>query len=232
MSVVQQWSDARVQRLRSDAGATLVDEQLFHRLDNARVCGGLRVYEGRARVVESRLTLHDLSVDSVMVHAFAPSASTSPHLVSDLAHMPDGRWHFHVDLLPRVDLMTSSHYLDTVFPPLDPAFVAATALPGSAAMPIPRRLRALGSAWMVGVIADPTDEPVLTSTHDAYASRFFELLRTPPAAPPDDSLVRRDSDHRRALFDTATDPVWEILEGIIGAGSVDALLQAVRAPWR
>lgn len=232
MSDVQIWSDQRTAQLVKSTGAVLVDEISFQRLDDGRDCGGLRIYEGDARVIDSRLTLDDLGIDSVMVHAFAPSASSSPHLLSDLAFMPDRRWHFHVDLLPRVDLMTSPDYLDGVFPPLEAAFTAATTLPGSAPMPVPRRLRALGSAWLVGVIADASDEPTLTTTHDAYAAHFLDLLYQPPVVVAASEQRERDRAHRRSLFDEATDPVWDVLKGIIGSDSVEAILSAVRAPWR
>jgi hypothetical protein len=229
---VQEWSNQRTAGLIARTKATLADEVAFHRLDNGKACGGLRVYEGSARVVDSRLTLDDLGIDSVMVHAFAPSSSTSPHLLSDLACMPDGRWHFHVDLLPRVDLMTHPDYLDSVYPPLEERFLAATGLPGSEPMAVPRRLRALGSAWLVGVVAAATDEPVLTDTHDFYAQRFLDLLAAPPEPVDGDAQIERDRAHRRSLFDQATDPVWDVLNGIIGKESVDGLLAAIRSPWR
>jgi hypothetical protein len=229
---VQSWSDLRTASLVARTGATLVEEVHFHRIDNGKACGGLRVYEGTARVIDSRLTLDDLGIDSVMVHAFAPSTSTSPHLLSDLACMPDGRWHFHVDLLPRVDLMTHPDYLDGVYPPLEEHFLTATGLPGSEPMAVPRRLRALGSAWLVGVVAAATDEPVLTDTHNFYVQRFLDLLAAPPEPVNAASQIERDRAHRRSLFDQATDPVWDVLNGIIGKDSVDGILEAIRTPWR
>lgn len=232
MIAVQAWSDLRVANLVARTDAALVSQTHFHRLDTGRPCGGISVYEGSSRIVDSRLSLDDLGIDSVMVHAFAPSTSTSPHLLSDLACMPDGRWHFHVDLLPRVDLMTHPDYLDGVYPPLESAFLAATGLPGSEPMPVPRRLRALGSAWLVGVIAAATDEPVLTSTHDHYTDHFLALLADPGVGAEASAQVERDRAHRRSLFDEATDPVWDVLNGIIGTASVDDLLDTIRAPWR
>jgi hypothetical protein len=229
---VQQWSDQRTASLVQRTHGRLVDEVAFHRVDSGSACGGLRVYEGAARVIDSRLTLDDVGIDSVMVHAFAPSTTTSPHLLSDLACMPDGRWHFHVDLLPRVDLMTHPDYLDGVYPPLEQHFLAATGLPGSEPMAVPRRLRALGSAWLVGVVAAASDEPVLTDTHDHYAQRFLDLLDDPPEPVDPDQQIARDRAHRRSLFDEATDPVWDVLNGIIGKVSVDGILEAIRAPWR
>jgi hypothetical protein len=226
---VQSWCDERAAALVRRLDADLVATHSFTGVDDAY--GTLTVHHGRATIVDSRLTIPSHGVDSVMLHAFAPSGSSTPHLLSDLAGLADGHWHFHVDLLPRVDLVQDTSYLDEVFPPLTPSRDQAYGLPGAALIPIPLRLRALASAWLVGVIGAPHDAEAFTQVHSAYVDRFIDLLDNPPeVALAPERLRERDAVHRAALFDAATDIVWDVLTELIGADAVGEILAAVRTP--
>jgi hypothetical protein len=226
---VQEWADARAAHLIRLLNAHQVDTRTFTGVDDAH--GTLTVHHGRATLVDARLWIPAHGVDSVMQHAFAPSGSSTPHLVSDLAGLADGRWHFHVDLLPRVDVVRDTDYLDHVFRPLTAVHDQAYELPGSTPIPLPLRLRALASSWLVGVVGGSDDAAAFARVHDSYVARFIELLDHPPTVALSPAELRgRDAAHRAALFDAATDEVWEVLIDFVGADAVNEILSAVRTP--
>lgn len=221
-------ADAWAARLFALAGDDAVSRErpLLH---DGEPCGSLRVVTGRVAVVDTRLALPSLGIDSVMLHAFAPSASASPHLVSDLAALPDGRWHFHVDLLPRADAVLDAAHHAAVYPALDAPWAEARAIEGSSPIDIPRQLRALSSAWIVGQVVGAHDADAIDRVFSAYVERFAELVSAPPpAALTPDALRDRDLAHRARLFHSSTDIVWEVLEGLIGTDAVADILDATR----
>jgi hypothetical protein len=228
-SPVQQWADARADALLArlaDAARWRSAHQPFSGAD--RASGRIAVHVGPCVVVDVRLTLPSAGIDSLMLHAFAPSSTASPHFLSDLAVLADGTWHFHVDLVPRVDAVHEPASLEAQAPMTGWAD-HAYALPGAAPIAIPRRLRALSSPWLVGVIVDEQQVDELTAIHEAYAGRFHELLAAPLAtAMSAEGLVQRDRAHRAALFDDATDPVWSFLAEHVGQEPVDRILALVR----
>ena len=137
MSIVQASCDKWATTLTGFLSQPEVSAISFTSPESGETAGSLTITEGstrsgaRVRVVDTRLLIPALGLDAAMVHAFAPSESTSPHLLSDLATMhdptPDGgtemTWHFHVDLMPRVDLITAPEFIDAVYPgSLAPSF--------------------------------------------------------------------------------------------------------------
>lgn len=227
------WADARLATLLEARSLDRVVDQQLTAVNGSDGYGSLQVFQGDLTIVDSRLTLPTSGIDSVMLHAFAPSGGTSPHLLSDLAVLPDGRWHFHVDLLPRVDLVATPSYLDEVYPPLTAAHDRAYAIEGSTPISLPLRLRALSSPWLIGVVASPHDEPALTEIFGTYTRRWAHLLNQPPATAmvvDPESQVARDRQHRAALFDDATDPVWSFVAATVGHEATATLLDAVRTP--
>jgi len=184
-------------------------------------------------VVDTRLVIPDLGIDSVMLHAFSPGDTSAPHLLSDLAELTsDGRteWHFHVDLMPRVDVVEELDYLTAVYVPLTAAYDAAYAIDGMRPIAVPPRLRSLTSGYLVGVVVRPDQFADIDPVFDAYAQRWQDLLIAPPLVTSTaGELASRDQVHRAAMFDPRTDIVWDFLADIIGRAEVDAILEAIRS---
>jgi hypothetical protein len=227
-SPIQRWSDERAAHLISTLAAAdqwRTEHLPFAGPDDAT--GRLTLHVGPCTVVDVRLALPALGIDSAMLHAFAPSGSSSPHLLSDLAVLADGTWHFHVDLMPRIDPVIDPSSLEAQTP-LTSWAERAMALPGARPIAIPRRLRALSSAWLVGVIVSEAEADDLTAIHDAYIDRFAGLLAAPlPTSMSSAALAARDREHRAALFDDATDPVWSFLAEHVGTEPVDRILALI-----
>jgi hypothetical protein len=226
MSGIQQLTDRLRDQLVDRFALTEVGapfEPLVRSADGTSA-GVVRVWTGGPglTVVDSRLVLPEISVDSSMLHAFTASDCGAPHLVSDLAGLPHGV-NFHVDLVPRVDLAAHPVYLDTVYPPLTDARAAAYAVDGVRRVDVPLRLLAFSSPWLVGVTVRPEQVEQVAGTYDTYLDRFAALLAEPPTVG-DVDLAARDRVTRRAQFDSASDPVWDFLAGIVGRPSVDRLL--------
>jgi hypothetical protein len=224
---VRAWADERAAALRARYALPAVPAATYAITGDPDGYGSLSVSDGPVRLVDARLVAPALGIDSVMQHVLMPSSSDVPHLVSDLAGLPDGRWHFHVDLLPRVDLATRTDTIRAAHEPLTPHFARAMALPDSRPIELPMRLRALSSVWMVGVVAHAHDALTLHEIHDAYAD--VQQGRTAERSD-DDAFAARDLAHRTALFHRDTDIVWDVLIGLIGQDRVDAILTALRSP--
>ena len=199
--------------------------------DTGERVGEVRVWTGRTipKLVDSRLTVADKGIDSVMLHAFAGSDTTAPHLTSDVAGV-DGRLALGLDMTPRVDLATEPAYLDAVYAPLSDAHAAAAAIDGAQPMDVPLRLRAFTSPWMTGVslTEDRLDE--IEKVYDVYLDRFFTVLDEGAPRSPTWTSSGRDRLVRRAQFDPASDGVWDFLAEMLGQSSVDTLLDLVREP--
>lgn len=233
MSALQQFTD----RIRDSIVARydLVEVgdpyEVLALTDTGARVGEVRVWTGPTipKLVDSRLTVAEKGIDSVMLHAFADSATTAPHLTSDVAGF-DGRLALGLDLTPRVDLAAEPAYLDAVYAPLSDAHAAAAAIDGARPMDVPLRLRAFTSPWMTGVSLTDDRLDAIQKVYDVYLDRFFALLEDGTPAVGEIDLVARDRLVRRAQFDPASDGVWDHLAAMLGQSSIDTLLELVREP--
>jgi hypothetical protein len=243
MSAVQQLADRWADHLADRLSNSHRVHTPFHSPNDGTAVGSLTVTTGTiadhpVRVVDTRLIVAATGINAVMLHAFAPAASTSPHLLSDNATARDTRgdgevrttWHFHVDLMPRMDPVLSPHYMTAVHEPLTACYRTAHAVPDSTPIAIPHRLRALASPWIIGTIVEPHDADALDSAWTAYADRWCALVAEPPLSGDPTSLIARDTAHRAAMFDTDTDPVWDHLAVMIGHSATNDVLTAIREP--
>lgn len=193
--------------------------------------GQLAVYRGRNgvdRVVASRIRLENPAMDSHMVAVFTDPRSLVPHLVVDAVVFGE-RGSFHADLLPRLDLGTSMAYVDRCYAPLDAVRDAADAderfAPGTA----PRRQRALMSPWMGLYTLDPQHMDAAFEYVDRYVDHWCQLMRSSLPQPVQVEakgidLAARSARQRELIFSREVDPVWGMLDRVLGAEMVDTLL--------
>jgi nucleoside-diphosphate-sugar epimerase len=220
----------------ADGDAALPLHAVGGPLDGARI-GEFRVYsrEDGVRLVYSALSIDDFGMDTHQVYVFTPPSSALPHLFVDTAISPNtgGTFHFGLDLAPRVDLGASLDYLDAVYTPLTEPRAAALAQPGILPVPSIGPLQwALRSPWMIAAIAMPADLKSLGSITDAYVDRWLALTRAGLSADVVagiewQDVVRRDRLSREAMFSARTNPVWTLLDRLVGAeaaASMRALL--------
>jgi len=233
MTLLQDVADGWLERLTSELDVTPVREIPFTVQATGESGGVLRIFEGPARIVDARLTVSSPPIDSVMLMGYAPTRSPVPHLISDIVNMPDGL-HFEVDLVPRVDLVTQHDYLDTVYPPLEAPAARAEAIEGATPLKAPRRLKALLSPWCAGVVTPMAGMAELDAVHRAFQDRWLELLAGASTGADDvdaEVLHARDVAQRVATYDVRTDPLWDILAGIIGREPVHEIMQALRETY-
>jgi len=207
--------------------------------------GRVTVYDGDhgTRIVDARLVVESSGIDSMMLHAFSDPATDLPHLTSDVAGV-GSRWAFHVDLMPRVDLPGDLSTLEGLYEPLTPIYERAHSIPGSTPIPLPPRVRALSSAWIVGVSFDFTNAgggrdavQVMTDTFEAYVRTWLRCvdeglpgLGTPESylRPHGEAARARDARQRFALFHPDSDPVWGLLDNLVGPTDAAAILELIR----
>ena len=194
-------------------------------LDGTRI-GEFRVFSRAdgVRLVYSALAIDDFGMDTHQVYVFTPAESALPHLFLDTAISPNtgGTFHFGLDLAPRVDLGASLDYLDAVYTPLSEPRAAALAQPGILPVPSIGPLQwALRSPWMIAAIAAPSDLKALGGITDEYVDRWLGLLADGLPAEVGAGLawqdvVRRDRLAREAMFSARTNPVWTLLDRLVG----------------
>jgi nucleoside-diphosphate-sugar epimerase len=201
-------------------------------LDGQRI-GEFRVYSDEAgnRVVYSALTIESFGMDTHQVYAFTGPESAVPHFFLDTAISPntEGTFHFGLDLVPRVDLGASLEYADAVYGPLTEQRGEALAQPGILPVPSLGPLQwSLRSPWMAAAIAAPADLGQLASLADAYLDQWLSLSSDglSAAAQADvawQSPAERDRRNRAAMFSPRTNPVWMLLDRLVGADASQAM---------
>ena len=209
-----------------DGDAALPLKAVGGPLDGTRI-GEFRVFTRAdgVRLVYSALAIDDFGMDTHQVYAFTPLGSALPHLFLDTAISPNtgGTFHVGLDLAPRVDLGASLDYLDAVYTPLTEPRAAALAQPGIMPVPSIGPLQwALRSPWMIAAIAMPDDLKSLGGIIDDYVDRWLALVGDGLSSDVTASIewqdvVRRDALARAAMFSARTNPVWTLLDRLVGA---------------
>jgi hypothetical protein len=194
-------------------------------LDGRRI-GEFRVYTGGdVRLVYSRLAVDELGMDTHQVYAFTAPASAVPHLFLDTAISPntEGTFHFGLDLAPRLDLGANLEHTLTVYTPLDEVRAEAVSRPGVLPVPSLGPLQwTLRSPWMVAAIVAPRDLAALQDVTDAYVDRWLDLVRSGIDSDAPD-LAERDRRSRQAMFNPLTNPVWGLLDRLVGVDTAAAM---------
>ncbi len=212
-----------------DGGARLPLTALGGPLGGQRI-GQFRVFSRSdgIRVVSSSLSIDEFGMDTHQVYAFTPPANPIPHLFVDTAISPntDGTFHFGLDLMSRVDLGASLDYSEAVYVPLTEPRAIALGLPGVLPVPSLGPLQwSVRSPWMVAAIVQPDGLKELAPVTDAYVDRWLGLVADglPLEARADagwQDLARRDLLNRTAMFSPRTNPVWGLLDRLVGEPAV------------
>ena len=183
------------------------------------------------RVVYSALAVDAFGMDTHQVYAYTAPASQVPHLFLDSAISPntDGTFHFGLDLIPRVDLGANLDYSEAVYVPLTQARAEALDQPGVMDVPSLGPLQwSIRSPWMVAAIVAPDDLRKLGSIVDVYVDHWLGLMNTGlPAgivtASEAERIDDRDRRNREAMFSPRTNPVWGLLDNLVGAETAQAM---------
>jgi hypothetical protein len=197
--------------------------------------GEFRVFEREdgLRLVYSALTIDDFAMDTHQIYVFTPRSSAVPHLFLDTAISTNtnGTFHFGLDLVPRVDLGANLTYSERVYGPLTGSRADALGRPGVLPVPSLGPLQwSIRSPWLVAAIVAPSDLSALADVVNAYVACWRQLIAE---GVPDDvmqdmgpvDLGVRDARNRAALFSARTNPVWGLLDGLVGAEAAHEMVQ-------
>ena len=201
-------------------------------LDGQRI-GEFRVFTGSddTRVVYSALAIDEFGMDTHQVYAFTGTDSAVPHLFVDTAISPntEGTFHFGLDLVPRVDLGANIDYSESVYGPINEA--RAAALSQNGVMPVPSLgplQWSIRSPWMAAAIVAPEDLKKLGDVVNVYVDHWLALVQNGLDADVEASvawqdLAERDHRNRAAMFSPRTNPVWGLVDRLVGAESGAAM---------
>ncbi len=216
----------------ADGGPVLPLQAVGGPLAGQRI-GEFRVYsrDDGVRLVYSALAIDEFGMDTHQVYAFTGADSPLPHLFLDTAISPNtnGTFHFGLDLPPRVDLGANLEYALAVYDPLSES--RATALAQPSVMPVPSLgplQHSIRSPWMVAAIVSPEDLSRLAAVVDCYVDQWLMLVAK--GLPPEvvasvawQDLPQRDQRNREAMFSPRTNPVWTLVDRLVGVESAAAM---------
>ncbi len=221
-----------------DGDALLPLEAIGGPLDGERI-GEFRVFTRNdgLRVVQSAMSVELFGMDTHQVYAFTPADSAIPHFFVDTAISPntDGTFHFGLDLAPRLDLGASLDYTEAVYGPLTDIRSEALGQPGVMPVPSLGPLQwSIRSPWMAAAIVQPDDLRKLATVADAYLDQWLRLMANGlPAAAGADAAWQdpgeRDRRNRAAMFSPRTNPVWMLLDRLVGAEAAQAMRDLLTA---
>ncbi len=177
------------------------------------------------------LTLEDgEQLDAAMLMAFGSSHTAQPHLVLDVARVAR-QYAVFVDLLPRVDLAVHPSYVREIYAPLDAVVDGLARHPQLVASPVPHSLRPYVSPWMTGFRCSTEHLQQLFEFVAPYVSGWLDLLMhgLPPVRHTTHELSRRDILHRENLFSAIADPVWDVLDTLIGEDNAQRVLSLLHS---
>ncbi len=226
-----------VEEVGSDGDALLPLHAQGGPMDGQRI-GEFRVFsrDDGTRLVYSRLSIQSFGMDTHQIYAFTAPDSLVPHLFLDTAISPNtnGTFHFGLDLAPRVDLGACLDYVVGLYQPLTDVRSEVLAAPG--VLPVPSigpLQRALRSPWMIAAIAEPGDLKALDPAVSAYVDRWLELVDAgvgPNIVASVDwqDADQRDRRNRAAMFSPTTNPVWFLLDRLVGADGSAAMRALLR----
>ena len=220
----------------SDGDAMLPLSAVGGPLDGRRI-GQFRVFsrDDGLRVVSSVMAVDEFGMDTHQIYAFTPAESVVPHFFLDVAISPntDGTFHFGVDLVPRVDLGASLDYSEAVYGPISD--VRAEVVGRTEVSPVPSLgplQWSIRSPWMIAAIVDPAALRGLEPAVAAYLDHWIALVGdgVPAMAAADaewQDVAERDRRNRAAMFSPRTNPVWTILERLVGADATQAMREVL-----
>lgn len=235
MSLARDLSHGTTQRIVDRFGLTEVngdDGGPYMSLSGDNATGECRVWIGDnvERVVYLGLGSPATGLDSHTIFAFSPTSSALPHFTLDAVSTGSGNG-FHLDLIPRVDLVTNSAYVSAVYEPMTASFDAARAIDGLTPARLGARQLALMSPWLLAFRATDAAfgkiEEHVKAYHEHWATVIEAGLDDPVDLDPD-RLAARDAAHRALLFDPEVDPVWNQIAEMVGGDDAARLRALLR----
>ncbi len=215
-----------VEERGADGGSALPLHAVGGPLDGQHI-GDFRVFArgDGTRLVHSVLAIDEFGMDTHQIYAFTGPTSPVPHFFLDTAISPNTNGTFHVglDLTPRADLGANLDYSLAVYSGLTEARAQALSEPGVQPVPSLGPLQlSIRSPWMVAAIVSPGELAALTPVVDDYLGQWMKLMDggLPPdvaASLAETDLAERDHRNREAIFSARTNPVWTLLDRLVGA---------------
>lgn len=202
------------------------------RQDSGNKLGELKIYRGIGPVdlvITTSLLAADNQLESYMCVALGKADTAIPHLVFDVV-ASEGHASFHIDLLPRVDVAVEADYIDAVYEPLSAALDSFSANEAFQIGFAPRSLRAKFTPW-TGLFSALAPQ-LLCEGEDlivSYTDHWLHLVETGVVSSLDTAALQgRDQQHRAAIYQRSSDPLWAFLDGFIGEESTSLILGLLR----
>lgn len=197
-----------------------------HPVGVCRIFSGVSVH----RLVYIAVGVPQIGMDSHMFFAFTPPGSAVPHFTLDSV-MAGPSHAFHLDLIPRVDLGANLAYMNETLLPLSASFDAARKIEGLTPANLSPRQYALMSPWMLAFRATEAAYAACRPHIHAYLDHWSKLVESgvpAPAGVTPAQLAARDQANRDAIFSYEVDPVWNMIERLLGKPLNERLIGILR----
>jgi hypothetical protein len=208
--------------------------------DQSAEVGFVDVYAGDRehgidRLLHIWIGMPGARMDTNLIWLFAREDSLAPHYHAQAIHMPNERYVYNFDLMPRVDLALHPAYWHEVFDPLSAEHEKATRDKARAQtrLPMPPTTAIYMSPWGLAALGAPKEElEAAWPLCEAYLDRSLDLAKTMRFSCDDRAHV---SARHAALIEAHTsdaiDPRgWAGIERAVGAESKERIKQLMREP--
>ena len=209
--------------------------------------GSMRLWDGGdqlLKVVYTGITVEPIGLDSHMIFAFTRPDSMVPTFTLDSVYtkMPPGMdpnfaaggdmYSFHLDLVQRCDLGVNDDYMQRCYAPLTETQSNVLAAEGVYPAQLSPRQRAIMSPWMLAQRTTPAAyESSIFPAADSYLEHWIQLVESGVAITEihGDAGRQRDAANRVLIFNREIDPVWEKIDGLLGAEVSDYMISVLRS---
>ncbi len=208
--------------------------------------GDFRLFDGGdklSKVVYTGISVEAIGLDSHMIFAFTNPDSVVPTFTLDSVYtkMPPGldpnfpeggdMYSFHLDLVQRCDLGCNDPYMQRCYLPLTDTQTGVLETDGVYPAQLSPRQRAIMSPWMLAQRTTPEAyESAIFPAADFYLQHWFDLVDNGVGDIDiqGESGAKRDAANRQLIFSREIDPVWNKIDGMLGANVSDFMISVLR----
>ena len=201
--------------------------------------------ENLSKVVYTGITVEAIGLDSHMIFAFTKRDSLVPTFTLDSVYMnmppdmdpnfPEGgdMYAFHLDLVPKCDLGVNAEYMKRCYAPMTEPRASVLEAEGIYPALLSPTQNAIMSPWMLAQrTTSAAYEKEIFPIAETYVNHWMQMvdagLDDIAEGIQGEAGAMRDSLNRELIFNREIDPVWNKIDGMLGAEISDFMIGVLR----
>jgi len=211
--------------------------------------GDFRLWHGGeklSKIVYTGITVEAIGLDSHMIFAFTKRDSLVPTFTLDSVYMnmppnadpnfPEGgdMYAFHLDLVPKCDLGVNAEYMNRCYVPMTEPRARVLEAEGIYPALLSPMQNAIMSPWMLAQrTTSAAYEREIFPVAEAYVDHWIRMVDAGLDDIADniqgEAGATRDALNRELIFNREIDPVWNKIDGMLGAEVSDFMIRVLRS---